>query len=302
MQKILLKLIKKIDQKESVSSSHWNKYHRNLHFGSKGLRGLEGFGNTGKNFQLLHKLFQKKFRKLSSQSLFFEKIDNSAQQISRNQKRAYNLDILRQTITLDFLNEKINFNEIKNTIIIGDGFGTMTTLLLENNLTKKIFLINLRKTLLVDLIYLQMTIGEKRFENEVLLIDDKNHLSKIEEKHRVIAIEAENYHILKEIKKDLVLNIASFQEMDMKVIKNYFKYLYNQTTKPFYFYLCNREEKFLPDKSIIKFKNYPFKKTDLILIDELCPWHQYYYTFKPPFKRYYDGPTRHQLRKINLIT
>ena len=87
--------------------------------------------------------------------------------------------------------------------------------------------------------------------------------------------------------------------MDLVVIKNYFKFLYTQKNKPFYFYTCNREEKFLPDGSLTRFKDYPFKTKDLLIIDELCPWHQDFYTFRPPFKRLYDGPTRHQLRIVN---
>ena len=169
---------------------------------------------------------------------------------------------------------KINFKKINRTLIIGDGFGTMTTLLMENKLSKQIFLVNLRKTLLVDLLYLKIIIGDKRFEDEVILLDDKNDVTKIKAKHKVIAIEAENYNILRFIDKDLVLNIASFQEMDLVVIKNYFKFLYTQKNKSFYFYLCNREEKFLPDGSLIRFKDYPFKTKDLLIIDELCPWHQ----------------------------
>ena len=73
----------------------------------------------------------------------------------------------------------------------------MTTLLMENKLSKQIFLVNLRKTLLVDLLYLKIIIGDKRFEEEVILLDDKNDVTKIKANHKVIAIEAENYNILR---------------------------------------------------------------------------------------------------------
>ena len=204
---------------------------------------MNGFGNKSNKFRFIHKIFLKKYRKYSSQSHFFEKIDQSALLISKFQKRAYNLDIYRQILTLDFLNQRINLREIERTIVIGDGFGTMATLLLENNLSKQIFLVNLRKTLLVDLFYINKTIGDKRFEKEIIFIDDSNQISKIE-KNRIIAIEAEKYHLLSKIKKDLIINIASFQEMDLDVISNYFKYLYNKGEESFYFYICNREEKF----------------------------------------------------------
>lgn len=299
---ILSKLIDTLDEQENVSSSHWDKYHHNFRYELKSLKGVQGFGHLNKNYGFIsdsiQNIFQKKYRKMSSQTPLFKKIDESAFNLSKVQKRAYNLDVLRQTLTLDFLHQKIDFKQIDRTVVIGDGFGTMTTLLLENNFSKQIFLVNLRKTLLADLLYIKMVIGDKRFEEEIVLIDDIKQLSKIEDKHKIIAIEAENYNLLSEIQKDLVLNIASFQEMDLGVITLYFKYIYKQKNKPFYFYLCNREEKFLPDGSLIRIKDYPFSESDKILVDELCPWHQDFYTFKPPFKRRYDGPTRHQLRKI----
>lgn len=299
--KIFSRLIGKIDSQESVSSSHWNHYHKDFNLNS--LKGVQGFGHLNKNYGLIsdwmHRLFQAKYRKMSSKSTEFTKINAVAKRITCLQGRANNLDVLRQTLTLDFLIQKIDFEKINRTVIIGDGFGTMTSLILENKLSEQIFLVNLRKTLLVDLLYIEKAIGAKRFQEEVVLIQDIKHLSEINPKHKVIGIEAENYHFLGDIKKDLVLNIASFQEMDFHVINNYFKYIYKQEDKSFYFYLCNREEKFLPDGSLIEFKNYPFKENDLTLVDELCPWHQYFYTFKPPFEKFFDGPIRHQLRKVN---
>ena len=266
---IFSKLIRKLGKKESVSSSHWDKYHQNFQYGINGFKGLNGFGNKSNKFRFIHKIFLKKYRKYSSQSHFFEKIDQSALLISKFQKRAYNLDIYRQILTLDFLNQRINLREIERTIVIGDGFGTMATLLLENNLSKQIFLVNLRKTLLVDLFYINKTIGDKRFEKEIIFIDDSNQISKIEKKNRIIAIEAEKYHLLSKIKKDLIINIASFQEMDLDVISNYFKYLYNKGEESSIFIYATRR-KILPDGSLIRFKDYPFNSEDSILVDELC--------------------------------
>lgn len=300
---IISKLSERISIKESVSSSHWDKYHENFRYELNSLRGVQGFGHLNRNYgfisDYIHKFFQKKYRKIVSQNFLFKQIDDSAFKITKTQNRANNLDVLRQSLTLDFLNHKIDFKKINQTVIIGDGFGTMTTLLLENKLSKQIILVNLRKTLLVDLLYINKIIGEKRFDEEVILVEDIKNLSKIEDNHKIIALEAENYNILSFLEKDLVLNIASFQEMDLAVIINYFKYLYKQKSKSFYFYLCNREEKFLPDGSLIRFKDYPFNPNDIIITDELCPWHQDFYSFKPPFIRLYDGPTRHQLRKVN---
>ena len=78
----------------------------------------------------------------------------------------------------------------------------------------------------------------------------------------------------------------SFSDFSLR----YFKYMRSSKKSPCYFYCCNRLEKELPDGSIIKFINYPWKNNDDVLIDELCPWYKKYPSLKPPFFRKYDGP------------
>ena len=51
--------------------------------------------------------------------------------------------------------------------------------------------------------------------------------------------------------------------------------------------------------SYTKFLEYPWKKNDKIIVDELCPWHKEYYSFKPPFYRKFDGPILHQPRVMS---
>tara|TARA_B100001175_G_C19510726_1_gene643695 strand:- start:1493 stop:2143 length:651 start_codon:yes stop_codon:yes gene_type:complete len=148
-------------------------------------------------------------------------------------------------------------------------------------------------------IFRNMAIGDKRFEKELILINSKDYLNNLKSSPRYVAIEAENFELLKYLKKDLVINIASFQEMTKEVISNYFKFIYNKNGKSFYFYFCNRQEKELPGGEKINFNKYNFKSDDQILVNELCPWHQYFYTKFPPFFKNYDGTTSHQLRKIN---
>ena len=295
-------LSKSINSKEKVSSSHWNYYHKDFNYEKEILSGLMGFGALTTPykglFRNIHYMFQWIFRKMTKDIVLFNKIDKKANEITSFQNRANNLDVIRQSLTISFLNQKINFNTIDKVIVIGDGFATMTSLLIENKLVERVYFINLRKTLIVDLIYLKKAIGDKRFETETAIINQKDCFNSLKSRHKFIAIEAENYELLKYINKDLVINIASFQEMSKEIIDNYFKFIYSKNGKPFYFYLCNREEKELPDGEKIKFKNYNFEFDDQILENELCPWHQYFYMKYPPFFKKYDGPTRHQLRLI----
>lgn len=291
-----------LHDEEAVSSSHWKYFHRDFDFNNGELKGVQGFGHNSKYygpfFNWIHFLFQSRYRKFSSNSLFFKKINKSAVKIAKSQNRSFGIDILRQTLTLDFLNENNVLNKLKNTLIIGDGFGTMTSIILENDISDRVFLINLRKTLLVDLLYIKTTLGNKRFNNDVIIINELKDLDNIDSNIKLIAIEAENYSIIKRIEKDLVINIASFQEMEMEVVNNYLKFIYEQAS-PFHFYICNREKKSLPDNSLISIKDYKFNDKDKVIIDELCSWHQDFYTLKPPFIKKYDGPLRHQLRKVN---
>lgn len=300
--KILEHLKKYLNSKEKVSSSFWNYYHKDFKFENGHLSGLIGFGALTKPYKWptknIHYMFQWIFRNMAVDNKFFKKIDKKANEIASLQDRANNLDVIRQSLTISFLNKKISFKKIDEVVVIGDGFATMTSLLIENKLAKRVYFINLRKTLLVDIIFLKKTIGDKRFEQELILINSKDSINSIKRCHKYVAIEAENFELLKYLNKDLVINIASFQEMTKETINDYFKFIYNKNGKSFYFYLCNREEKELPDGEKIKFINYNFKPDDLILVDELCPWHQFFYTKYPPFLKRYDGPTRHQLRKV----
>jgi hypothetical protein len=60
----------------------------------------------------------------------------------------------------------------------------------------------------------------------------------------------------------------------------------------------NRQEKRLPDGTMSVFKKYPWLLGDELLVDELCPWHEFYYSTRPPFFRRYDGPNMHRFVKL----
>ena len=89
-------------------------------------------------------------------------------------------------------------------------------------------------------------------------------------------------------------NVASMQEMNPEVITQFFATL-RGIAGPLAFYCCNREEKMLPDGTIVRFADYPWHSGDKVLDDALCPWHQRYYSARPPFIHSYDGPIRHRL-------
>jgi len=295
-------LFKSLDLSDVGESSHWKKYNKNFDYDGKIFSGLEGFGgNTRYSLlrQCLSDFFQKKFYNSSKNFKFYL---DKAKAIAKNQNRLFDLDFLRQAITLSFLDEKIG--KCSSTLVIGDGFASMTSLLIDSDFSSKVVLVNLNKQLMVDLYFLKQYMGISKFNSEVALItnedDAKSILSKINQ-FSVMAIQAENHKLVKYFDIDLVLNIVSMGEMLPSSVSEYFNDIRNLSNdnKNLYFYCCNRLEKQMPDGSYTKFLEYPWKKDDKIIVDELCPWHKEYISLKPPFFRKFDGPILHQLRVMS---
>lgn len=290
-------------------SSHWRKYHAAFRFSGDGFQGLQGFGGCGnphKGLRLvIHRLLQRRYRRMGSAFAAFAIIDKLGNEMTAREGRAYDLDVLRQALTLAFLNHTLPnaFSPVATVCVIGDGFASMATLLLASRSAGRIVLVNLTKTLLVDLWYLRLWMGADAFESQVDLVTDAEGLhralaSPIDHvtEQRVVAIQAMHHALLKDCPIDFVFNIASMQEMDPPVIEAYFDDLRAIAAgRAVTFYCCNREEKTLPDGTVTRFAAYPWNEDDRIVVDELCPWHQFYYTLLPPFFRPYDGPIRHRL-------
>jgi hypothetical protein len=192
--------------------------------------------------------------------------------------------------------------------VIGDGFATMTSLLIRSKSAKIVILVNLNKTLMVDLWFLKSWMADTTFEKNVILVTDKKSLinainnenDTCESFGKVIAIQAENHYLIKECNIDIAINIASMQEMNPHVINDYFDDLRVAAKKnKTYFYCANRESKELPDGTFTRFEDYPWLDSDIVILDELCPWHRNYYKFIPPSYNLYDGPIRHRLVELS---
>ena len=176
-------LATEVSKEDSGESSHWRKYHSSFHFTGSGFEGLQGFGGGEKSCRglrsLVHRLFQRKYRRMGIQFPQFPFIDTLAYEITSRQGRAYDFDTLRQSLTLAFLK-----NHVPNALspqatacVIGDGFASMTALLLASGSASRIVLINLTKTLLVDIWYLKLWMGAEAFESSVDLVTDEDSLA-----------------------------------------------------------------------------------------------------------------------------
>jgi putative sugar O-methyltransferase len=293
-------------------SSHWRKYHAAFRFSGHGFDGLQGFGGCGKPHTglrwILHRALQERFRRMGAPYSEFPQLDRLGGEISAREGRAYDLDVLRQVLTLAFLRQTLpdDLSARATACVIGDGFATMATLLLASRAAGRVILINLTKTLLVDLWYLRLWMGAEAFESQVVLVTDREGLHPTLDAwaaagagQRVVAIQAMHHALLQECPVDVAVNIASMQEMDPPVIAAYFDDLRKVATRrSLFFYCCNREEKVFPDGTVTRFSEYPWKRGDRFIDDGFCPWHQFYYSMVPPFYRPYDGPIRHRLVEL----
>ena len=167
---------------------------------------------------------------------------NSARTSSR-----FSLDSLRQVLTLAYLQQK-GINKNHTALVIGDGYGAMTSLLTQTKVAEKVILVNLTKTLFVDTTYL-LTIPELKGKKSLALVSTKSEMNAAikDNQVNVVLVEAKHCEILHASKADLVFNIVSMQEMDMLFIEKYFQQMRKMAKhKPVFFYCCNREQKNCP--------------------------------------------------------
>ncbi|MCZ8344725.1 MAG: putative sugar O-methyltransferase [Leptospira sp.] len=299
-------LVNHLEDDASATSSHWQKYHRDFKVGEElDISGIIGFGGFSTEYTGLrkwaHRILQSKFRKFGYASPGFFSVDIIAAEMTKIQNRGYDLDVLRQSLTLSFLMNKLEnqnwFSKDRTVAVIGDGFCSMSLLLLLTGFAKKVVLVNLSKTLLVDLIFLKKYIDRKSGLSFALIQESPNNTE--ENSFDLVALQATRHEIIQSMPIDLFINIASMQEMDIDVISAYFQDMREVAKKQdSYFYCCNRIEKTFPDGTTVRFGDYPWSNLDQVIVDELCPWHQKYYSLKPPFYHPYDGPIQHRLIKI----
>lgn len=292
------------------ASSHWQKYHSDFKFNGREFEGLQGFGGNEKQLTglrlWLSRLLQRRFRHFGDANAKFDMIDVLAGEVTSMQGRSYDLDVLRQVLTISFLHTHApnKFNENAMSCVIGDGFASMSTLLLASKSAGRVVLVNLTKTLLVDLWYLKLWMGSEKFETSVDLVVDEAGLARalvrppdqVDGAGQIIAVQASDHRLLRNCPIDVAINIASMQEMNPPAVEAYFIDMRAIARhRELLFYCCNRQEKKLPDGVVTKFSDYPWYADDKIWVDELCPWHQYYYLNRPPFYKFYDGPHMHRL-------
>ncbi len=291
-------------EKSHVTSSHWEKYgSKNLvkKSGDRIVVNGHGFGHFVRPGSLRHlKHCVPSF--LSRQLLISFAVDKDIKvcgyDVARKQNRLLIFDEVKQIIICNILSRHDVLKQSNIIVVIGDGYGFMTCLLRLVAPQAKIICVNLGKMLLFDLLY-----ASKVFPHtKMFLLQNNGNYSKTLEQYSMIFMEAEKYEMLLGREVDLFINIASMQEMNPDIIKTYFDIIRSSTGKR-YFYSCNREEKVLPDGTVVRFNEYPWDSNkDEVIFDELCAFYQNYPISVPPFWLPFDGPMKHKLARMSQLS
>ncbi len=212
------------------------------------------------------------------------------------------LDAFRQLCTLEFLSRHVPRkcpHRPLRFLMIGDGFGLLAALVKAHWPDAHLVMIDLGQTLLFQAFHLQ-----RAYSAPI------THLlagSLAAERADFVYCPSDRREALAPMEFDVAVNVASMQEMDPSTVASYFAFLRQHLRAANLFYCCNREWKRLPDGQVSALGEYPWATADRVLVDEPCPWHQYYFTLRStgqsprllglpvPGVSYYDGIHRHRL-------
>lgn len=280
-------------------SSHWRRCHETFRYSDGRFSGLRGFGgDTGRGSlasRLAHYALQWPYRRMGASLPAFPESSRLAALAAHRQGRKLDLDVLRQALTLALLLERLPSEALGGPwIVIGDGFGTLCSLLLLRLPQAKVVSVNLAKTLMVDIAYALRAVPDAGLS---LVESAADYRAALSGPQRLVAVNADDFEALRGCPAAAAASIVSMQEMDPPIVARYFELLRSSPVRP-WFYCCNREEKTLPDGTRVSFAAYPWKAADQVVLDELCPWQQRWYRPVPPFYFSYDGPIRHRLARL----
>lgn len=295
------KLREECEIPEKGKSAYWTEMlqgfdEKDGKFVSKGLPEGEGGDDCNPIKELIHWLLQSPFRWQGNQFPEFRNILRTAAMIHKRRNNKMRMGTLRQVISLACLERHVRISRLAEPIvIIGDGFGLMSSLILQHfdPLKSKIVVVNLTQNLLLDAVFIKKSVPNAPF---VLVKCETEYKKALDDDGiQCVLIQADNAQLISQGSIGLVINICSMQEMSLESIQEYFDFIRRSKNSRTFFYCANRCEKRLPDGTIVNFFKYPWHPKDEILFDELCPWQQKYYSYRPPFYFPYDGPKQHRL-------
>ena len=250
---------------EEGRSSHWRHEQNLFKFEQQSFSGVGPMGtfsrSTGVVPTVAHFVFQTWFRIFGRRYKHFSSIDKIAKNIASRQSRQYDLDLLRHTLTLAFLRKHLDLEgEGYPICVIGDGYANMSSVILGSLPNSKVIVVNLAKSLMVDLICLRKAFPGEKFA----LVGTKEELdlALAEPDIRIILVGANDPHTLNNVSLSLAINIESMMEMDSHITKQYFDILRSRSEGDLPFYCCNLENKKFSGTGTSNFYDYPWQEND----------------------------------------
>jgi len=220
--------------------------------------------------------------------------------IAHSQGRIFTQDMLRQVFSVSLVHSRLANEKMGGAnLVIGDGYGVVSSLFMTISPGVKTISVNLNKSLLLDAAYIAKSFPKKnialtRNVTELVEAYDDPSIS-------AIIVQADNAKILASVPIAIAVNIVSMQEMDPPIIDEYFRILRQNPANKTAFYCCNKLMKKLYDGTVIRFSEYPWRAEDEILHDQLCPWSQWFYSRNLPFWHYRFGKNRKIWHRLALL-
>jgi len=266
---------------EISRSDYWEHQMGNFQVAADGaMTGQTTLGNATKKVSpfrnAAHALLRRPLRRFAKAFPNLADCERLGRRIAALQNRQFTYDMLRQSFSLALIRNYLELSTPGDcNLVIGDGYGVMSSLLLMHAPHRKTIAANLTKPLLLDLTYIRQALPDIR----LALVSDKAEMQAAltDDGIRLIAVRADDADCVRDAAIGLAVNIVSMQEMDATVVAKYFNLLRGNKAEKTAFYCCNKLIK------VTNFEDYPWAENDQILHDGPCDWHQWYYSAKPPF-------------------
>ncbi len=246
---------------------------------------------TGMVHNMAHWFLQWPFRCMGKRYRDFDECERLGRLVARRQGRQFTHDMIRQVLTLALIRHHIPMDDSNQcNLVIGDGYGVLSSLFLLAAPERRTILVNLTKSLVLDLAYIRKAVPDLSIA--LARTPDEMDEALIAPDVRLIAVQADNAHIITGAAIGIAANVVSMQEMEPRTINEYFRIMRTNKCENTAFYCCNKLRKKFSDGSEARFLEYPWRSSDRILDDNICLWSQWYYGKRPPFWFYRFGKGR----------
>lgn len=302
---VLSALMANPDEQEKSRSHYWDletaKYTVNV---DGSIDGLNTMGTVSYKTTPFHKvahwILLTPFRMMGWRYQGFREVLKLGYVVARKHGRVLTHDMMRQVLTLALIRHHVGLKQDRTcNMIIGDGYGVLTSLFLLAAPERKNIACNLTKSLLLDLLNIRKSSPDIKpvlvrtaEEMEAAIADPSVNL---------IALQADNAEAAKNAPIGIATNVHSMMEMNPDIIAAYFEILRNNRSAETAFYCSNRIYKKLDDGVITRFFDYPWQDDDQVLMDGVSRWSQWTISRTPPFLHHRTGKKRLTWHRLAVL-